>query len=419
MKIAIIGAGISGLSMAQLLKSEHEVDIFEKKKETGGLLHCARINGNLFHLVGGHVFNSKNKEVLEWFWKFFDRDSEFLMAKRNAKIWLDNKFLNYPIENSLYSLDDKIVKQIIKEILELNAKENKDPLSYSNFESFLKGNFGKTLFELYFKPYNQKIWKRELSSIPVEWLEGKLPMPRYEETIIRNILRSNEEKMVHSTFFYPKVNGSQFIIDRLSEDLNIIRNIEVKKLKKINNKWIINNSNEYDHIIYCGDVRDLPSILELKNSPLNKFVSSLEKLQSNGTSNILCECDENDISWLYMPGNETDAHRIIYTGNFSETNNNLENGRKTCVVEFSGDVSDEVMKEQIKKLPGNLVPIATNHQRDSYIIHNKNTKLIISQVKESLNPIGISLLGRFAEWEYFNMDACIESAMNLKKELFN
>lgn len=417
MKIAIIGAGISGLSIAHLLKEEHHVDVFEKKKDAGGLLHCARINGNLFHLVGGHVFNSKNKEVLDWFWKFFDRDNEFLSAKRNAKILLENKLLNYPIENSLYSLDEEISKKIIKEILELNAQEQKDAFSYPNFESFLEGNFGKTLFEIYFKPYNKKIWKRELSTIPLEWLEGKLPMPRYEETIIRNILRTDEENMVHNTFFYPKVNGSQFIIDRFSEGLNIITSKEIKKISKIDNKWVVNNFNDYDHVIYCGDVRELPNILDTENSPLKQFENRLSKLRSNGTSNILCECDENDISWLYMPGDETEAHRIIYTGNFSETNNAVKKGRKSCVVEFSGNVSDEIMKEQIKKLPGNLIPIATNHQQNSYIIHNKDTKLLIDEVKESLNPIGISLLGRFAEWEYFNMDACIESSMKLEKKI--
>lgn len=417
MKIAIIGSGISGLSMAQLLKKDHEVDVFERKVKSGGLLHCKRVEGNLFHLVGGHVFNSKNKEVLKWFWEFFDKDKEFLSAKRNAKILLNNEFLNYPIENSLYNLDESKAQQIIREILELYKKEYKAPFLYSNFESFLKGNFGDTLFELYFKPYNEKIWKRKLSTIPLEWLEGKLPMPRYEEIIMRNLLRTDEENMVHNTFFYPKNNGSQFIIDRFSQGVNIIVDNEITSLSKINNKWSVNNYKGYDHVIYTGDVRVLSSVLNIENSPLINYNNRLSKLRSNGTSNILCECDVNDVSWLYMPGDETDAHRIIYTGNFSESNNAVESGRRTCVVEFSGRVSDEEMKKQIEKLPGNLVPISTNYQLNSYIIHDKDTKALIDEVKSAIKPLGISLLGRFAEWEYFNMDACIESAMKTKKNL--
>lgn len=419
MKIAIIGSGVSGLSMAQLLRKDHEVDVFERKNKSGGLLHCERVSGNLFHLVGGHVFNSKNKEVLDWFWAFFDKKKEFLSAKRNAKILLNEKFLNYPIENSLYNLDDETAENIIKEILVLYGKEEKSPYEYSNFEAFLKGNFGETLFETYFKPYNEKIWKRDLETIPLEWLEGKLPMPRYQEIILKNILRTGEENMVHNTFFYPKNNGSQFIIDRLSEGVNIIVDNEITNISKNNSKWKVNNYEDYDHVVYTGDVRKLSSLLKIEDSPLNIYSNRLSKLRSNGTSNILCECDVNDVSWLYMPGKETDAHRIIYTGNFSDTNNAVEKGRKTCVVEFSGYVEEEDMKNQIKKLPGNLTPIATNHQSNSYIIHDKDTKALINDVKEVLKPHGISLLGRFAEWEYFNMDACIESAMKTKKENIN
>ena len=35
-RIAIIGAGISGLTVAQLLKKRHEVVVFEKEATSGG-----------------------------------------------------------------------------------------------------------------------------------------------------------------------------------------------------------------------------------------------------------------------------------------------------------------------------------------------------------------------------------------------
>ncbi|MBC7748279.1 MAG: NAD(P)/FAD-dependent oxidoreductase, partial [Methylotenera sp.] len=70
--IAVIGAGISGISISKMLIEEGKnVTLFEKNKKIGGLIKCERINDNLFHRVGGHVFNSKNKDVLTWFWKYF------------------------------------------------------------------------------------------------------------------------------------------------------------------------------------------------------------------------------------------------------------------------------------------------------------------------------------------------------------
>ena len=112
-KIAVIGSGIAGLSAGQLLKNSFQVTVFEQQPNPGGLIKCNRIRGNLFHRVGGHVFNSQNQDVLNWFWNFFNRDKEFLKAKRNAKIWMDGKLVGYPLENHLWQLDRQVAETVL------------------------------------------------------------------------------------------------------------------------------------------------------------------------------------------------------------------------------------------------------------------------------------------------------------------
>ncbi|MEQ9299440.1 MAG: NAD(P)-binding protein [Cyclobacteriaceae bacterium] len=415
-EVVIIGSGISATSQARLLK-ERGVDalLLEKSAQPGGLVSCVEIDGRLYHKVGGHVFNSKNPEVLDWFWKHFNRDREFVHAQRNAKVLLEGQYIGYPIENHLFQLPNHIVKRVINEWFGSGYSDSSDG---SDFQTFLVNRFGPTLYKLYFGPYNQKIWQTDLSEVSLDWLDGKLPMPDLEDAIVQNILKKEESEMVHSSFYYPRQGGSQFIIDRLGEGLDINTNYEVRKIQKTAEGWLINDELTCQKVVYTGDIRRLSSMLHGVGEDVLEACKAVENLQSNGTSNVLCETDPSDLSWLYLPDPATRAHRIIYTGSFS-VHNNASNGRLTCTVEFSGQVSEAEMTAEVAKLPGNLQVLASNYEPNSYVIQMHDTRARVDRVRQLLQPEGFFLLGRFAEWEYYNMDKCIERAMILTDQIID
>ncbi|RYE21956.1 MAG: UDP-galactopyranose mutase, partial [Sphingobacteriaceae bacterium] len=384
-KAIVIGSGISGLSMSEMLSDRYDVQILERSEKAGGLIKCDRINGNLFHRVGGHVFNSKDQKVLDWFWQHFNRDEEFLKATRNAKILLGGKLIGYPLENYLYQLPEHETRAIVDELIGMLVNEKNKDEKYDNFKDFLIGNFGENLYRLYFGPYNSKIWHTDISQVPLEWLDGKLPMPQIKEVILSNIVKKEESTMVHASFYYPKIDGSQFIVNRLAQNQNIRLSFTVADINTNADGLSINNSEILtDVIVYCGDVRQLHKIVQIEDQELRTALESVADLPSNGTSNVLCETDENDISWLYLPEDQFKAHRIIYTGNFSDTNNQ-GSSRKTCVVEFSGKQDQEMILEELKKLPGNLKPLEFNYEPNSYIIQHKETRSKIANLKTRLS----------------------------------
>jgi hypothetical protein len=240
-------------------------------------------------------------------------------------------------------------------------------------------------------------------------------MPNLREMLLSNIVVQEESDMVHATFYYAKEGGSQFIADRLAEGIDIRLNAEVSSIVKKEGGYFVGEEGPFHAVVYTGDVRNAGRIFP-ESAAARQAGETLQQLPSNGTSNLFCETDPGDVSWLYLPGSETKAHRIIYTGTFAESNNRGSK-RHTCVVEFSGKYSFEFMSEEVKKLPGNLSPLDWNYEPNSYILHNHESALLLSQAKENLRSEGIYLLGRFAEWEYYNMDKAIEAAMALNAEL--
>lgn len=410
-KIAIIGSGVSGMTLAHNFMGKFDVELFEKESKPGGLIKCDVVDGNLYHLVGGHVFNSKRQDVLDWFWKFFDKEKEFTKSNRNAVAYID-KPIGYPIENHLYQMDNDTIKKVISDLIDL-SKKKKEP---QNFEEFLKGKFGITLYETYFKPYNEKIWKKDLSKVPLAWLEGKLPMPKIEDIFYNNIKKEKEMNMVHSSFFYPKVNGSQFLADRLSEGLKINLSTPVNTLfkDKESGKWIVNYDKKFDMVFFAGNIKSLPSML--KNDFLESYEEKIQSLDFHGTTTVLCEIDPNDYSWIYLPDIKYDAHRIICTGNFSKNNNRA--GVMSATVEFTDYVSEEKIKEQLKIIPFTPKYISHKHTKFTYPIQDVKTRTLISEIKCVTEKEGLYLLGRFAEWEYYNMDAAIGAALDLSSRSF-
>lgn len=424
-KIAIIGAGVSGLSTAQLLKERHQVVVFEKENKPGGLIKCRRVNGSLFHTCGGHVFNSKRQDVLDWFWSKFTREEEFSKADRNSCVFMDKNGTSlkhdnipYPIENHMYLFDEATQKAFYEDLEEIDRVKglNAKFTDYESFGDFLRWRFGKTLYNLYFQPYNEKVWRRDLTTVPMSWMEGKLPMPTTQEMRDNNANKVEEKAFVHSTFWYEKKDGSQYVADKLAEGLDIRYNSDIQSVKLVNGKWLVCGE-EFDKVVFCGNIKDMVNMIE--GVDIKAFKKPVADLEYHGTTAVFCEIDKNPYSWIYQPSRRHESHRIICTGNFSETNNDasVAKDRITATIEFTDEISKENILNNLSRIPLNPKYLDHQYNKYTYPIQDKNTRSMIFSLKEVLSKNNFYLCGRFAEWEYANMDVCMGYAIDLASKL--
>ena len=61
--------------------------------------------------------------------------------------------------------------------------------------------------------------------------------------------------------------------------------------------------------------------------------------------------------------------------------------------------------------------ITHKYTKYTYPVQDSKTRVLINDVKHVLEKDNIFLLGRFAEWEYYNMDAAIGAGMDLAKKI--
>jgi len=92
LKIAILGAGVSGLALARRLIEagfpQADIHLFEAAGEIGGLCRSKTVDGFTYDTSGGHVLFSKDKETMDWMKKEAGGAEAFVKRNRTTRIQL-------------------------------------------------------------------------------------------------------------------------------------------------------------------------------------------------------------------------------------------------------------------------------------------------------------------------------------------
>jgi protoporphyrinogen oxidase len=170
--VAIIGAGPAGLTAAYLLsKNDIMVTVLEADPiYVGGISRTATYKG--FHFdIGGHRFFSKSKEVNDLWQEILPND--MLNRPRSSRIFYGGRFFAYPLKpfEALFKLGP--VRSILCVLSWFRARlfPVRDP---RNFEDWVSNQFGKRLFNTFFKSYTEKVWGMSCKEISADWAAQRI-----------------------------------------------------------------------------------------------------------------------------------------------------------------------------------------------------------------------------------------------------
>lgn len=446
MTVAILGAGITGLSFGYLLSKQGvPVRIYEAAASEGGLASSFHRDGFWFD-YGPHEFVTDNP-ILERLLTEVCGDDLIRVVKRTSQRFA-KRFIPYP-----FGIVD--VVRNISPLLTLRAGFDVTLSRISNlvrkpsddsFAAWTKARFGKTLYDLYFGPYTQKVW-----GIPPEQLDPRTASDRITVDSVWDLLKkivkhrwlgADDFKKTHSEFrkdFLYTKRGAGTLQTHLRRQVEKLGGKfefgkQLTGLRRNDHGDVVelsfadgSKASGFDTVV---STIPLPAMLKLALGPAAEPLLTQNQLPFRGMAFVFLRVDKPVVSgnhWIYFPELDIPFQRSTEFGLF---NADMAPAGKTGLAlevamspgEDAWQRSDQEIAEQCitsaqslgwfdrKQLLGYDV-VRTRH---AYPVQVQRYREKAADQLEALGEVGnLISVGRQGLFRYCNQNECVEMALDV------
>ncbi|WP_124782178.1 protoporphyrinogen/coproporphyrinogen oxidase [Escherichia albertii] len=416
-KYLILGGGVSGLMFANQRKNE-DVLLVEKEGEFGGYCRTIYQDGYVWDYAG-HFFHFSNEKIKHFFEQKINAD-QLVIKEKCTKIFFKDKLIDFPFQANIHQLEKQ---DFINCLYDLYFREENECENYKSFLDMLYGKFGKSITDIFLKPYNEKLYACDLNNLDQDAMGRFFPYANFEQ-IVKGF-KENYRGSYNSTFLYPK-RGAKVFIDALVEDLpkNIMSvNEEVLSIS-VREKYVITNKRK---IFFDSLINTIPFGVFLNMIVDLDCSHVISDLSWNKVLVLNMGFDKNtkysDIHWAYFPEKEYNFYRVGFY------NNILNDECLSLYVEIGYSESDDidVQAELHKTIVGlkkvgiinehKLVSFSSIVMNPAYVHINNKLDKIKNTIKKELSDFNVYTIGRYGDWKYCSIEDSMIDAINLAKEI--
>lgn len=415
----ILGAGIAGLGAAYALNKRNEKSlIIEKDKTYAGLCGNFSINGFRFDRFVHFSFTA-NEQVNQIFKK---SSPEIYRHIPNPFNIYKNKWIKHPAQNNLYPLSEEEKTLIINDFKKRKKVTDKVP---DNYEEWLRIQYGNYFAEHFPMVYTRKYWMCEAKDLETKWIGNRLYQPSIEEVIEGCKTAETPITYYSKEMRYPKYGGYKQYLKILAENQDIIYGENVTCVDAIN-KTIKTSKNKvfkYQHLYSSIPLPNLIGILT--PTPPDMVITASKKLKCTCGYQISVGFKTNRIPpylWWYIYDEDNIAARV-YSPSLKSPDN-APSGCTSLQLEVycdHGRYSDnELIQKTIQPLLNqkiifeeDILFIDIRYEDFANVIFDHEIYTNRHIVRDYLNSIGITTIGRFGEWDYLWSDQSLSSGLNI------
>ncbi|HUO76039.1 MAG TPA: FAD-dependent oxidoreductase, partial [Thermodesulfovibrionales bacterium] len=361
-KVVVLGGGLTGLSAGYLLsKAGNRVEVFERDSIVGGLSKTMVQDGFRFDL-GGHRFFTKDKKIDDFVKTLME--GELVSVSRKSKIYMRNRYFDYPLKplNALFGFGLPTTMKILGDYgLEKFKGIMREERSIS-LEDWVVQNFGRKMFDIYFKEYSEKVWGIECSRISAEWVETRISGLSMAKAIKNALFSLNGKDLptLVDRFLYPRL-GIGRISERLREEIERNNNVHTEAdVQHIHHAGFsvksiaVKTKNHLDLIQGEEFISSIPItklVAMLRPSPPEYILEAASRLRFRDlvvVAIMINRARVTDQTWIYIPEQKIPFGRIHEPTNWSEKM--APAGKTILVTEFFSFAGDTLWSESDEKL---------------------------------------------------------------------
>ncbi len=373
----VVGAGLSGIVTArQLAENGKKVLVLEKRKHIGG--NCYDYYNDtscLVHLYGPHIFHTNNERVYTYlsnFTKWYDYIHKVEADADGERIIVPFSF--YGIDK-FFGNDAERLKAKLTYVFGENSKVVITDLIEDEDEDIRK--IGFFVYENIFLHYSKKQWGHHFEKLDLN-VFGRVP-----------VYNSYKDTYFDDKWQALPLNGYTPMFENIGNHKNITfqYNTDSKDIISFNdNNILINNKNFEGKVIFTGCIDELFDYkygkLPYRTLDFDFETFNMKEFQSHGVINYTKDKDFTRITEFKHLTGQDDIDTTTIVREFPR--------------EFDSEKGD--------------VPFYPIPTQDNIGLYEK-------YVKHSEKFQNLYLLGRLAEYKYYNMDLAVLKALELSDML--
>ena len=418
----ILGAGLAGLSAAFHLPRK-ETMLIEREAEVGGLCRSRDVDGFVFDCTG-HLLHLREGPVRDMVLGLLPE--AFHAVRRRALIFSKGVLTGYPFQANTHGLPLEVVRECVVGFVEslTRAGASGEP---ENFRQWVLATFGEGIARHFMFPYNEKLYRVDLTEMECGWVSWSIPRPTLDE-VIRGALGTEVRGLGYNAqFLYPKKGGISCIPKALAARCgSILLGCAVRSIDPVARRVTFDSGESvgYERLISTLPLDSLIRMLQ----PLPEGIPrhGAEGLRAVKVVNVNLGVARPDVlpgHWIYFPEPEYPFYRVGSPTNYSRSV--APPGCSSLYVEVARrrdeaadprrieeEVLDGLRRARILRRTDRVVAREVLVLDPAYVIYDHFRRAALPGILEALERHAILSTGRFGAWEYGSM----ESAMRQGRE---